>query len=406
MLKINDDNCIGCKVCENVCPYGAIIVDSDEKKAKVLDNCTLCGTCVNVCKYDALIIKRKTLSREELEEYEGIMIWGELEKRGNEENLKIKNVVFELLGKAQELNKILNETISVVILGSPGKIPPIDELYHCGADNVYLCEHNLLENYTTDGYATTITTLIINQKPSIFLYGATINGRDLAPRIAARLGLGLTADCTGFEINEKKQLVQIRPAFGGNIMASIISPFTRPQMATVRPNNFPIPIKDSSRKGEFYKFEVKIEKQTIRTKIIEEKIFEIDTISIEEAEILVSAGRGIGNKENLKLVRELAREIKGIMSSSRALVELGWTSHPIQVGQSGKTVSPKLYVALGISGAIQHLIGMQTSDVIIAINTDPEASIFKIADFGIVGDIFEVVPQLLKQLRTNRIKNF
>ena len=403
MLEINEENCIGCKICEKVCPFGAIFVDPEDKKAKVLDSCTLCGACVNACRYDALTIKRKTASKEDLEKYSGIMIWGELEKDGNE-NLQIKNVVFELLGKAQELNKTLNETISVVILGPPGKIPPIDELYHYGADVVYLCEHELLENYSTDGFTTAITTLIINEKPSIFFYGATVNGRDLAPRIAARIATGLTADCTAFDINDDKQLIQTRPAFGGNIMASIISPFTRPQMSTARPNNFPKPIKDTSRKGNLKKFEVKIEKEIIRTKIISETISNFDTINIEEGDILVSAGRGIGKKENLKLVQELAREIKGIMSSSRALVELGWTSHPIQVGQSGKTVSPKLYIALGICGAIQHLVGMKSSDIIVAINTDPEAPIFKVADFGIVGDIFEIIPQFLKQLRSERRK--
>ena len=404
MLEINEENCIGCKICENICPFWAIVVDPEDKKAKVLDTCTFCGACINACRYDALTITRKAASTEDLEKYSGIMIWGELENDGNR-NLQIKSVVFELLGKAQELNKTLKETISVVVLGPPGKIPSIDELYHYGADIVYYCEHELLENYSTDGFTTAITTLIINEKPSIFLYGATVDGRDLAPRIAARIAVGLTADCTAFDINKEKHLVQTRPAFGGNIMASIISPFTRPQMATARPNNFPKPVKDTSRKGILKKFEAKIEKQTIRTKIIEESISRVGTQNIEEAQILVSAGRGIGNKKNLELVQEFAREIKGIMSSSRALVELGWTSHPIQVGQSGKTVSPKLYIALGISGKIQHLVGMKSSDIIIAINTDPEAPIFKIADFGIVGDIFEIIPQFLKQLRSERLKN-
>ena len=403
MLEINEENCTGCKICEKVCPFGAIIVDPKDKKAKVLDACTLCGACVNACRFDAITIKRKKATKEELEKFSGIMIWGELEKDKNE-NLQIKNVVFELLGKAQELNKTLKETISVVILGPPGKIPPIDVLYHYGADNVYLCEHELLETYSTDGFTTAITTLIIREKPSIFFYGATVNGRDLAPRIAARIATGLTADCTAFDIDEEKQLVQTRPAFGGNIMASIISPFTRPQMATARPNNFQKSIKDPTRKGNLKKFEVTIEKQSIRTKIIEETITKVDKIKIEESEILVSVGRGIGTKENLEIVQELAREIRGIMSSSRALVELGWTSHPIQVGQSGKTVSPKLYIALGISGKIQHLVGMKSSDIIIAINTDPEAPIFNVADFGIVGDIFEIIPQFLKLLRSERRK--
>ena len=403
MLEINEENCIGCKICEKVCPFSAIIVDPEDNKAKVLDTCTLCGACVNACRYDALAIKRTIASKEDLEKYSGIMIWGELERDGNN-ILQIKNVVFELLGKAQELNKTLNETISVVILGSPGKIPSIDELYHYGADIVFVCEHDLLEHYSTDGFTTAITTLIINEKPSIFFYGATVNGRDLAPRIAARIASGLTADCTAFDINNEKQLVQTRPAFGGNIMASIISPFTRPQMATARPNNFSKPVKDTSRKGILKYFDVKIEKQSIRTKIIEETISTVESINIEEADILVSVGRGIGNKANLELVQELAREIKGVLSSSRALVELGWTSHPIQVGQSGKTVAPKLYFALGISGMIQHLVGMKSSDIIIAINTDPEAPIFKVADFGIVGDMFEIIPQFLKKLRFERRK--
>jgi len=403
LLEINEENCIGCKICEKVCPFSAIIVDPEDNKAKILDTCTLCGACVNACRYDALTIKRTIASKEDLKKYRGIMIWGELERDGYH-NLQIKNVVFELLGMAQELNKTLNETISVIILGPPGKIPPIDELYHYGADVVFVCEHDLLENYSTDGFTTAITTLIINEKPSIFFYGATVNGRDLAPRIAARIASGLTADCTAFDINNEKQLVQTRPAFGGNIMASIISPFTRPQMATARPNNFSKPVKDTSRKGILKYFEVKIEKQSIRTKIIEETISTVESINIEEADILVSVGRGIGNKVNLELVQELTREIKGVMSSSRALVELGWTSHPIQVGQSGKTVSPKLYIALGISGMIQHLVGMKSSDIIIAINTDPEAPIFKVADFGIVGDMFEIIPQFLKKLRSERRK--
>jgi len=403
LLEINEENCIGCKICEKVCPFSAIIVDPEDNKAKILDTCTLCGACVNACRYDALTIKRTIASKEDLEKYSGIMIWGELERDGYH-NLQIKNVVFELLGMAQELNKKLNETISVIILGPPGKIPPIDELYHYGADVVFVCEHDLLESYSTDGFTTAITTLIINEKPSIFFYGATVNGRDLAPRIAARIASGLTADCTAFDINNEKQLVQTRPAFGGNIMASIISPFTRPQMATARPNNFLKPIKDTSRKGILKYFEVKIEKQSIRTKIIEETISTVESINIEEADVLVSVGRGIGNKANLELVQELAREIKGVMSSSRALVELGWTSHPIQVGQSGKTVAPKLYIALGISGMIQHLVGMKSSDIIIAINTDPEAPIFKVADFGIVGDMFEIIPQFLKKIRSERRK--
>lgn len=366
----------------------------------MLDNCTLCGSCINVCRYKALSIERVMRSLEDLKNFKGIMIWGELENKNGQ--LQFKKVVYELLGKALELNKDLNEQISAVVLGPPGISAIIDELFYYGTDIVYLCEHELLKEFSNDGYTTVLTSLIIDKTPSIVLYGATIKGRELAPRIAARLNLGLTADCTGLSINKQKQLVQIRPAFGGNIVASILSPYTRPQMATVRPNTFSKIKSKQPKNGFVQKIIVKLEKQSIRTKIIEEISSKTELFDIEDADILVSVGRGIGSKENIKLIHELAQELKGKVSSSRALVELGWTKHPIQVGQSGKTVSPKLYIALGISGAIQHLVGMQTSDIIVAINSDPEAPIFKVADFGIIGDLFEIVPQFLKLCRKNK----
>ncbi|MBY8990387.1 MAG: electron transfer flavoprotein subunit alpha [Candidatus Lokiarchaeota archaeon] len=400
MLQINTENCIGCKICEQACPYGAIIIDAETKKAKVLDNCTLCGSCINVCRYNALSIKREMIPSEDLNKFKGIIIFGELED--NNGPLEFKKVVYELLSKAIELNKDLNEPISVVVLGPPGLSGLIDDLFYYGADIVYLCEHELLKEFSNDGYTTVLTSVIIDNKPSIVLYGATIKGRELAPRIAARLNLGLTADCTGLSINTQKQLVQTRPAFGGNIMASILSPYTRPQMATVRPNTFSTTKLLEPQRSKIEKIKVKLERQNIRTKIIGEFSSKTELTNIEDADILISVGRGIGNKENIKLIQELAQELNGSISSSRALVELGWTDHPIQVGQSGKTVSPKVYFALGISGAIQHLVGMQTSDIIIAINSDPEAPIFKVADFGIVGDLFEIIPQFLKLCRNNK----
>ncbi|MHA1932304.1 MAG: FAD-binding protein [Promethearchaeota archaeon] len=404
MLQINEKDCTGCKICEKTCPYGAIIVESETKKAKVLDNCTLCGACINVCRYKALNIKRVMIPIEDLKKFKGVIIWGELEN--NNGQLQFKKVVFELLGKALELNKVLNEQISVVVLGPPGISALIYELFYYGTDMVYLCEHELLKEFSNDGYTTVLTSLIIDKTPSIVLYGATIKGRELAPRIAARLNLGLTADCTGLSINKQKQLVQTRPAFGGNIMASILSPYTRPQMATVRPNTFSKIKLIEPKETHVEEFTVKLEKPSIRTKIIEEISSKAELINIEDADILISVGRGIGSKENIKLIHELAQELKGTVSSSRALVDLGWTRHPIQVGQSGKTVSPRLYIALGISGAIQHLVGMQTSDIIIAINSDPEAPIFKVADFGIIGDLFEIIPQFLRLYRKSKESSF
>jgi electron transfer flavoprotein alpha subunit len=399
MLEVDIEACTGCKVCERVCPFAAIIVDPETKKAKVLDNCTLCGTCVNACKFDALSIERKAVSKEQLLMYKDVFVWGEWERK--EDIITTKNVVFELLGKGRELADKLGESLAVILAGN--NVDHLtEELFHYGADKVYLCKHDLLDQYSTDGYATVISSVIAVEKPSIVLFGATPNGRDLAPRIAGRLALGLTADCTGLDIDESRQLIQTRPAFGGNIMASIFSPYTRPQMSSVRPNVFPTPELDTTKQGIVEEVVVKLSPINIRTKIIEEIISKDEGVKIEEANILVSAGRGIGLKENLGLIYEMAEELDATVSGSRALIDLGWLPHPQQVGQSGKTVAPNLYFALGISGAIQHLVGMTSSDTIIAINKDPDAPIFKIADFGIVGDIFEIVPEFIKLLRKRK----
>ncbi len=401
MLQIDYEACTGCKVCEKVCPFGAIIVEPETKKARVLDNCTLCGACVNACNFNALSIERKAVSEEELALYKDVFVWSEWEKKGD--TLQIKNVALELIAKGRELADKLGETIAVILLGK-NVDHLVDELFHHGADKVFLCQHDLLENYSTDGYTTVISSIIAVEKPSIVLYGATPNGRDLAPRIAARLALGLTADCTGLDINSVNQLVQTRPAFGGNIMASIISPYTRPQMSTVRPNVFAKLQPDTTRTGIVEEVEVTLKPISIRTKIVEEIVSQDESTNIEDAEILVSAGRGIGSKESLSLISDMAEELDATVSGSRALVDLGWIPHPQQVGQSGKTVAPTLYFALGISGAIQHLVGMSSSDTIVSINNDPDAPIFKVTDFGIVGDIFEIIPEFIKLLKARENK--
>ncbi|MCG3215633.1 MAG: FAD-binding protein [Candidatus Heimdallarchaeota archaeon] len=401
MLQIDYEACTGCKICERVCPFGAIIVEPETKKARVLDNCTLCGACVNACNFNALSIERKAVSEEELALYKDVFVWSEWEKKGD--TLQIKNVALELIAKGRELADKLGETIAVILLGK-NVDHLVDELFHHGADKVFLCQHDLLENYSTDGYTTVISSIIAVEKPSIVLYGATPNGRDLAPRIAARLALGLTADCTGLDINSVNQLVQTRPAFGGNIMASIISPYTRPQMSTVRPNVFAKLQPDTTRTGIVEEVEVTLKPISIRTKIVEEIVSQDESTNIEDAEILVSAGRGIGSKESLSLISDMAEELDATVSGSRALVDLGWIPHPQQVGQSGKTVAPTLYFALGISGAIQHLVGMSSSDTIVSINNDPDAPIFKVTDFGIVGDIFEIIPEFIKLLKARENK--
>lgn len=401
VLRVNHKTCTSCGVCERICPFGAIVIVPETRKVKVLENCILCGSCTNACSFKALSVELKAVSETELAEYKGVFVWGEWEKKG--EKTQIKKVVFQLLGKGRELADKLDETLCAIIVGKDVE-HLVPKLFHYGADNVCVCEHNMLWDYSTDGYTTVITSVIASKKPSIVLYGATPNGRDLAPRIAARLGLGLTADCTRLDINGSRQLVQTRPTFGGNIMASILSPYTRPQMSTVRPNVFTKPVPDTSRTGTIEKVEVNLKPLSVRTEVLEEVIVQNKATKIEEADQLISIGRGIGGKETLDLINELAKELNAMVSSSRALVDLGWVSHTQQVGQSGKTVAPKVYMALGISGAIQHLVGMRSSDIIIAINKDPEAPIFKVANFGIVGDIFEIIPEFLEVLKAHNEK--
>jgi electron transfer flavoprotein alpha subunit len=293
----------------------------------------------------------------------------------------------------------LGQPLVAVALGD-GRWEGLAQLCHQGADRVICCCHELLAGYSTDGFTTALAAVVAKEKPSVLLFGATPHGRDLAPRVAARLRLGLTADCTGLAIDDQGQLVQTRPAFGGNIMASIITPYTRPQCATVRPNVFTADAPDNRRPVVIDEFTVKLSKASIRTRVVEKIATASEGQKIEEARIIVSAGRGCGEPSNLDLVRRLAHRLGGAMAGSRAIVELGWIPHPLQVGQSGTTVGPELYIAVGISGAVQHVVGMSSSKKIVAINKDPDAPIFKIADLGVVGDALYILPKLLDAIKT------
>lgn len=402
MLRIDREKCTGCKICEKMCPFGAIVVLN--KVAQVQDNCTLCGACVNSCPEGAVSIERRRVPKEELDKYTGVFIWGECEEKG--ERLFPKKVVKELLSQGRNLATKLDQDLTVAVLGD-GRLAELETLIAYGADRVMRCQHKLLSHYTTDSFTTVISALISKEKPSVFLFGATAHGRELAPRVAARLHLGLTADCTGLDINEEGQMVQTRPAFGGNIMASIVSPYTRPQMATVRPNVFSFGEPDNSRRGELEDFGVVLLPAAIRTKVVGiERLRDEGEVSIEDADIIVSAGRGCQKKENLELIRELAASLGGVMAGSRAIVELDWIPHTKQVGQSGLTVGPQLYIAVGISGAIQHLVGMSSAKTIIAINKDRDAPIFKVADLGIVGDAMDILPILIRELKNRRKGHF
>ena len=311
----------------------------------------------------------------------------------------MKGVALELVTEGRELADKLGENLVAVLIGHEVEAHA-ETLIHHGADKVLLVDEKIFEHYTTDAYTIALNTLIAPRKPAVVLYGATSNGRDLAPRVAARLALGLTADCTGLDIDDERQLVQTRPAFGGNIMAEILSPYTRPQMATVRPNVFKPGEPDTSRKGEIEKIEMTISPVQIRTRVMEtvNEIVE-GMLPVEEADTIVSSGRGIKDPSNLALSKQLADLIGAAIGGSRPIVDMGWLPPSQQVGQSGRTVCPALYIALGISGAIQHLAGCSSADTIVAINKDPDAPIFEIADFGIVGDLFAVVPEIIEEIK-------
>ncbi len=395
-IEIILDKCTGCGLCVKACPFSAVKIKN--KKAEIQVNCTLCGSCVEICKFDAINLERPKLSDKDLSKFKDVWIFIELREQ------KIKKVSLELASKAREIADTLGEKVGAVVLG--GKVKHLcNDIAAYGVDVIYIAENDNLIEYNTSNYTGILTGLISKYKPNIMLFPATHLGRDLAPRIAAALEVGLTADCTGLSIKEGL-LLQSRPAYGGNIMADIISPSARPQMATIRPNVMKIQNPDFKRKAEIISIPVNIDLKAMNI-IIKEivKTSKSGTKSLDEADIIISGGRGMESAENFKILEDLAETINGVVGASRAAVDAGWRPRTEQVGQSGKTVSPKLYIACGISGKIQHQVGMKSSDTIIAINKDPEAPIFEIADCGVVGDLFEIVPQLNEELKKKLSKD-
>lgn len=323
-------------------------------------------------------------------------VWVFAEQRGG----AITPVVLELLGEGKKLADEAGSKLCAVLMGENVK-EMSDTLIAHGADKVYTADSPLLKNYTTDGYTSMMTEMIESYKPEIVLYGATHIGRAFAPRVAARVNTGLTADCTKLEIDpEDKKLKQTRPAFGGNLMATIICPDSRPQMSTVRPGVMEKAEMDSARKGEVISVDVKLAESDIRTKILEIVKSKKELVSLTDAEVIVSGGKGLGDPSGFELLKDLANSMGGVVGASRAAVDAGWIDHSNQVGQTGTTVKPKIYVACGISGAIQHVAGMHEADTIIAINKNPSAPIFELSDYGIVGDLYEVVPMMIDAFST------
>jgi electron transfer flavoprotein alpha subunit len=323
-------------------------------------------------------------------------VWVFAEQRDGE----LQNVALELLGKGRELADKLGVELTALLLGHKNIDEMTKELGAYGADKVLVADNELLSHYTTDGYAKVIADIVNEKKPEVIFIGASYIGRDLGPRVAGKLSTGLTADCTSLDIDaENNNLLMTRPAFGGNLMATIVCGDHRPQMSTVRPGVFEKLAKDENRKFQVEKANVVLAKEDIRTEVLEVVKVAKEVEDIIEAEFIVAGGRGVGSKENFEILKELADALGGSVGGSRAAVDNGWVDKSVQVGQTGKTVRPTIYIACGISGAIQHLAGMQDSNFIIAINKDADAPIMKIADVALVGDYTKIVPELAAQYK-------
>ena len=428
VAKLIPGKCIACGArCQSDCPKDAIEMDDKGEPIIIVEKCTGCRKCIKICPTEAIEIyytpeEQKVLaeiaaraeaaaapeveevSEEEaaalarIKEYKGVWVFVE------HTDGKPAAVSWELLGIGADLAKTLDVELSTVVIGD--KVENLcQESFAYGATKSYLVDDPVFHHYRTEPYYKAICYLVEKYKPEIMLIGATGLGRDLAGAVATELRSGLTADCTGLSIDDRGFLLQTRPAFGGNIMATILTERTRPQMATVRPHVMPMPVKDISRKGEVIRESMPIKEEDFAVKVLE--IIEdrkYGAVDIAAVDVIVSGGRGMCNKENFTLLQELADELGGVVGCSRSAVEAGWMPAERQVGQTGKTVRPKIYIACGISGAIQHLVGMQTSDVIIAINRDKQAPIFEVATYGIVGDLFQVVPAVTNRIRELRTK--
>lgn len=390
-VLIDKEKCTACGLCVEACPFSALAVENEV--AVVKDGCTMCGACVDSCPMGAISMEevaRKTDERTAVSK--GVWVWAE------QRDGVMPEVVAELLGQGRRLADELGVPLAAALIGWQVR-DLAEQLFAYGADEVYMLEHANLAGFDDHAYALAMQELIAAYQPEILLAGATSLGRSLIPRVATLTKSGLTADCTSLAIDPETRLLrQTRPAFGGNIMATIICPQARPQMATVRPRVMKKAEYQPGRQGRLIEAMPKGGYQPM-TKVLETCASQGEQVNLVAAEVVVTGGRGLGNPDGFALVRELARALGGVVGASRAAVDSEWIGYPHQVGQTGRTIGPKLYIACGVSGAVQHLVGMQSSDTIVAINSNPDAPIFQVATYGIVGDLYQVIPAMLKRVQ-------
>ncbi|MHB1355653.1 MAG: FAD-binding protein [Anaerolineae bacterium] len=393
LLSIDRDLCIGCGKCVDICLFNALRLE--DGIAVVNEACTACGACLEVCPVEALALPAETAVPAADDVYRGVWVWVE-QFQG-----VAASISWEMLGQGRLLADQLAVPLSACVFGH-NVTSLAQQAISYGADTVYLADDQALASYRTEPYARILQDLVRQHKPEILLLGASSRGRDLAGSVATAIYTGLTADCTGLEIDPETRLLrQVRPAFGGNIMATIVTPHHRPQMATVRHRVFEVPVADATHIGQVIRVPVQLTATHFASQILE-FIPQSADLNLSEARTIVSGGKGLGGAKGFEMLHELANLLGGSVGASRGAVDEGWIPYPHQVGQTGRTVRPDLYIACGISGAIQHRAGMGTSRVIVAINKDAEAPIMRFADIAIIGDVYEVVPELIAQLRNRR----
>jgi len=391
---VDKELCVACGECIDACPVGAISVG--DECAEISDECTLCGMCVDACQYGAISMPDVgTGADEDLSRYKGVWVFVEW-RHGT-----VHRVSYELLTVGRKLAEKKGTDLCAVIQGH--KLDGVEkDLFRYGAKTVYVVDHPSLAHFTDEIYGNVLVELVRRYRPEILLAGGTSTGRSFIPRVAAMLQTGLTADCTELDINDEGLLLQTRPAFGGNIMASILCPYRRPQIATVRPKVLRAEPLDMPVDGQVVRPDLPEACFVSRVEVLEEQVLEGPGANIAEADVVVSGGRGLQRKENFAMLEELASLLNGAVGASRGAVEAGLADPSQQVGQTGRTVAPALYMAVGISGAVQHVVGMQGSRVIVAVNRDPEAPIFDVCHFGVVADLFEFVPAFIRKIRKER----